>query len=500
MKRPSLPTILAFVTIVCLGVLARSHELMSPHFSDFHHYRQADSAAFVHGYLVDSFNPLDPSIDRQPCPLKQHRFGRVEAELPVAAWVAAVPLKLLGMEEAPAPYLRAFAIALFVLTCVYLFAWLVALGGDAIDGLCAVLALSALPFGIFFTRSPQPDGPSLLFATACLFHLTRYGQATRTRDALWAAFWGLLLLLIKISNGYLLPVALYVLAHERGLRATLRDRRVWLMVFALALPVGAWYWHAHRQPWSFGIWGDTSDDKFTTFALFIKSAMWREMSQRVLFDLFTWAGLILGVVGFTAGAGVLRVRVAGIWLASAFAFLLVTLGGQWRHVYYQLTFMVPMAIAIGFGIRACAARGPAGWAVLAVLAVIHGATVHHVLYSKDNPKAYFKQDTALVESIDAMRKHLPRGAKFVSTSLNPAIYVNTGHRGYFVRGARLSEIRACMKDVTPWLVLDTRSRGSLSAGNSALKREFVEKWRGKMYSIWQQKPASAAPAPAGVKK
>ena len=89
MTRPSLPTLLALAAIVVLGVLLRSHDISAPYFADFHAYRQGDSAAFVHGYLVDSFNPLDPSVDRHPCRLKQHRFGRVEAELPVAAWVAA---------------------------------------------------------------------------------------------------------------------------------------------------------------------------------------------------------------------------------------------------------------------------------------------------------------------------------------------------------------------------------------------------------------------------
>jgi hypothetical protein len=487
--RASLPTLLTLVAIITLGVLARSYDIAAPYFADFHNYRQSDSAAFVHGYLVDSFNPLDPSIDRQPCRGKQYRFGRVEAELPVAAWVAAAPLKLLGMREAPAPYLRFFAISLFILTCVYLFAWVEALGGDARDGLLAVLALCALPLCIFFTRSPQPDAPSLLFAVACLHHLTRYGQAPGMRHALWALFWGLCLLLIKISNGYLLPVVAYVLLRERSLRATVRDVRLWLVLVALTLPVAAWYAHAHTQPWSFGIWGDTSDDKFATSALLTRPQLWHEMSQRVVFDLLTWAGLILTIAGFTSGARPLHVRVAGVWLASAAAFTLLTLGGQWRHVYYQLSFMVPCAIAIGHGIRIFAARGAAGWAVLAVLAFIHGATVHYVLYSSNNPKAYFKQDAALVEVIDGLRKHLPREAMVVATSMNPPLFTNSGHRGYFARTSNFAEIKACMKGVTPWLLIDARSRGAIAG---PLKREFTLRWQGKQFSIWQEN----APPPA----
>jgi hypothetical protein len=488
MTRPSLSTLLTLVVIIVLGVLARSYDISAPYIADFHNYRQSDSAAFVHGYLVDSFNPLDPSIDRQPCRGKQHKFGRVEAELPVAAWVAAVPLKLLGLREAPAPYLRFFAISLFILTCVYLFAWIEALGGDARDGLLAVLALCALPLCIFFTRSPQPDAPSLLFGVACLHHLTRYGQAPSTRHALWALFWGLLLLLIKISNGYLMPVAVYVLLRERSLRATVRDLRLWLVLVALALPVAAWYAHAHTQAWSFGIWGDTSDDKFATLALITRPALWQEMSQRVVFELLTWAGLILTIAGFSSGSRLPHVRVAGVWLASAAAFTLLTLGGQWRHVYYQLSFMVPCAIAIGHGIRICAARGPAGWATLLVLAFIHGATVHHVLYSSTNPKAAFKQDAAIIEVVEGLRKHLPREAMVVATSMNPPFFTNSGHRGYFARTHNFAEIKACMKGVTPWLLLDGKSRTALSG---QLKREFTLKWQGRSFSIWQQN----APAP-----
>src|SRR5262245_12367951 len=54
MNRPSVPTLLTLAAIVVLGVVVRSYQISAPYFADFHSYRQGDSAAFVHGYLVDS--------------------------------------------------------------------------------------------------------------------------------------------------------------------------------------------------------------------------------------------------------------------------------------------------------------------------------------------------------------------------------------------------------------------------------------------------------------
>src|SRR5262245_50010552 len=92
--------------IIALGVWPRLSHIGRPMFLDLHAWRQADSAAFIHGYLIDSFNLFSPSIDRHPCTAKQRAFGRVEAELPVVPYLAAAPLRLLGATQASAAYVR----------------------------------------------------------------------------------------------------------------------------------------------------------------------------------------------------------------------------------------------------------------------------------------------------------------------------------------------------------------------------------------------------------
>jgi hypothetical protein len=504
----SMPAVIRFVKlhataamligIVLLGVLPRLSHINRRFFLDFHSWRQADTAAFTHGYLVDSFNPFAPSVDRHPCKAKSSPFGRVEAELPIIPYLAAVPLKLLGMRDASAPYLRAVSIAVFVCGCFALFACLRELGGHAIDGLLAVAAFAAAPLAIFFTRSPQPDGQSLSVAIATVWFLARYLNHRRWRDAAGTCVLASILLLMKISNAYLALVLAYMVLTQHGLRAALRNGPLWVAAIVACAVTAAWYWHAHSFSWSFGIWSEVPrDKKFANFAMLSDPTAWQKLIARLNWDILTVGGCALMTIGFVVGVRAQFVRVAAVWLLGAVIFVVATLNGQMRHAYYQLCLIPPAAIAQAAGIRFLFTSGVDGRILLALLLAVHGAITATVLWgasanaSVEGP-SYFTQDVGLREPIDAVSRLVPRDALLVSTERDPRLYWNSHHRGYFCHSNKTADILACMNGSTDYLLVGLRVR-TIVADESSFRESFEELWSGSAYSLYRRAEQPTAP-------
>jgi hypothetical protein len=478
--------IFGLVALLVLGVALRSYGLTREFILDFHAWRQSDTAAFTRGYLVDSFNPFDPSIDRYPCDKKGAKFGRVEAELPVVAWLSALPLKIAGVTEPSAPYLRSVSILLFVVAALYLFALVRALGGDERDALLAVAAFALLPLSIYFTRTPQPDGPSLALAAACLYHATRFADARTWRQAALAGTFGALLVLQKISNGYVGFVAAYIVLSQVGVRTALRDRKVWAIVLAVLVPVGLWHLHARSFAWTFGVWGDGADNKFSGASLLLNVARWRELWVRITFDELAPAATLLAALGLYVRRDARLARVALVWLGTALLFIFWTLSGQLRHAYYQLSLVLPVSIAIALAVRALLQLGTVSRGLLAALLIVQAMVTHHVLYAADNKGHYFAENTRYIEPAQALRKHLPEGALFVSTRRDPQLFWNSGHRGYFASSDKFSVISACMQGTTEWALVDMRARDKLVKHDKAFARTMREIWKGREYALFRR--------------
>ncbi len=477
--------------ILVLGVVPRLSHLGRPYFLDFHAWRQADSAAFTHGYLVGSWNPLSPSVDRQPCKEKSAPFGRVEAELPIVPYLAALPLRVLGVRDASAPYLRAVSILVFVLGCFALFALVRELEGDALDGLFAVAAFCSAPLAIFFTRSPQPDGQSLSVAIASVLCLARYLNHGRARDAWLTCACLSALLLMKISNAYLgVPLA-YLVLSQRGARAALRDLRVWIVAIVACAAAVAWYWHAHSFAWSFGIWAESPHDKkFASVGLLQDFAKWKKLAARLRWDILTASGCGLTLLGIAARSSTRCVRVAIVWLLSALVFVVVTMNAQLRHIYYQLCLIPPAALAQAAGMRWLWDRAALGKLALGLVVALHGAITASVLWG-NSPHAsvegasYFTEDLRLREPIDALQQLLPADALFVTTERDPRLYWNSHHRGYFCDSKKVPDLVRCSNGTSGYLLLGIKARARLSE-LGAFRKAFEPVWQGARYSLYRR--------------
>lgn len=487
------------LAIIVLGVGVRSYQITEPDITDFHAWRQTDTAAFTHGYLVQTLNPFYPSVDRYPCDLRDEPFGRVEAELPVVGWLAALPLAAMGVDFPPPWYLRAVSILFFVLTCIYLFLMVLRLGGDDPEALLAVLAFAALPFSIFFTRTVQPDGPSLFFGVAFLYHLLLWLEDDRTSDGVLSGVFCALVLLLKISNGYLVFPALYLFISRKGLLGALKTPKYWAWGIAVLVPIGAWSLHAYDFPWTFGVWGHRSGTKFTNMEALTRPEIWRQLSSRLTFDILTWAGVAFVIAGLTRFHTRELARFAGVWLAGFLFFVALTLNGNHTHIYYQLPLVLPAAILIGVGVPIVWRQKLAGKLAVGVAVIVYTATTYHILFGERGEwqNGYFHDDVpgSIQRASELIEKNLAPGQKFVSTSRHPALFFNSRHRGYFYEGGSIRGFVGCTGPDAPYLLLDGHDRRRAQRAmrrDRRLEGRLREVGRAGHYSLWEVREATSS--------
>jgi hypothetical protein len=463
-------TAFRLAAIIVAGICLRLPNFLSPYLLDDHSFRQGDTAGFALGYLTESFNPFHPTVARQPC-ASPEPFGRVEAELPLYAWITVVPLKLLGFDFPTPTYLRLWWLGYFAAGCVYLALLARRLGASRpITELC-VGTYAALPLSVFFTISIQPDGPALTFAFAAIYHLAALlGDSTPEAVFGWGAprkheiafvVSAALLLLTKLSNAYVGLPLLFLLVHYAGWRAVLYPRPLVWLALTLSCTVGWYYYSKQVSLWSFGIWGDSSS-KWSGWDSVLDSAAWTRFAHRAKDQILTWPVIVLMVTGFIVQSRHLLVRLGLAWALGFLALLCATVPVQKIHIYYQLPMVVPAAMAAPFAIELLWQRKFFGRVALGIAALFFVLASHRALAA--NQDGFFKEERGFIPGIELVRSHVPFGEMFVSDPSRPELYYNSRHRGYIgprtLNGRNLLE---CMKrSKTRFLLLDRGAQQQLS--------------------------------------
>jgi len=496
MKEHSKAYYLAWLGLVMvLGFSLRLYHITDPYMVDFHDWRQADTAAFTHNYLHFGLNPIYPRIDRFPCERRGQEFGLVEAELPVAAWLAALPLAALDIDWPPPWYLRLVTALLFLASCLYLFLLIKDLSRQPSLGVLTVLAYSLFPFAIFFTRTSQPDGPALFFTVATLYHLNRWLDDGRlVRHFVASALVGSLLFLIKVPNLFILMPVLFLFVAKKGLWENVK-RPYFLLWLCLALPaVLAYYVYAHDYPWTFGIWPDREQSKFASLGEVTDFNAWYLFTDRAIWDIFTWPGIILMTLGFSHLRRNFALKTAAVWLLSVVIFLIVTIKGNRIHVYYQLPFVLPASIAAGAGMLWLWRRGLGGVVALLALGVVYYLMATHAIEKRGWPlheKGYYSPFEYKIDGIELLRAHVPKGQYFVSTDHDPALYYNADRRGWFIYGSDINSYLKCMGDDISYVLIAENMEKTIM-GNKMQKRRLEEVFevagKGRFFTLYKLKP------------
>lgn len=211
---------------------------------------------------------------------------------------------------------------------------------DSNGAFFALLFYLFLPFGVYASRSFQPDPLMVALIIAALWAMWNWREKLTWR---WAIAAGLLNgIAIFIKNVAVFPLAFAALALvlERGILPSLKDRQTWSVAALSILPVGLYTFYGVVVA---GYLGGQFDFRFFP-------NLWSDPAFYL-----RWKGQLEGVFGFS----VVLLALAGVFLSRRRVF--VFLAGLWvgyftysmtfayhtsTHDYYQLPFIPIVALSL----------------------------------------------------------------------------------------------------------------------------------------------------------
>lgn len=329
-SRKTLLFCLVLVFILALGI--RLYDLDDLPL-DFNPTRQLFSMLKARG-MYYAITPDLPEWQREIA-IQQWKSSPV-IEPPVLEALVAVSYRAFG-ENLVIP--RLYSILFWLTGGIFLFLLAQKLT-DSNGAFFALLFYLFLPFGIYASRSFQPDPLMVALIIAALWSMWNWREKLTWR---WAIVAGLLNgLAIFIKNVAIFPLAFTALALmlERGLLPSLKDRQTWTVAVLSILPASL----------------------YTLYGVFVAGYLGGQFDFRFFPNLWSdpafylrWKGQLEGIFGFS----VVLLALAGVFLARRRPF--VFLAGLWSgyiiysmtfayhtstHDYYQLPFIPIVALSL----------------------------------------------------------------------------------------------------------------------------------------------------------
>ncbi|MCS6993866.1 MAG: glycosyltransferase family 39 protein [Anaerolineales bacterium] len=301
---------------------------------DFNPARQLFSMVKARG-MYYAITPGLPEWQREIA-IRQWQQSPV-IEPPVIEALVAISYRLVG-ENLAVP--RLYSILFWLVGGIFLFALAQKLTNPN-GAFFALLVYLFLPFGIYASRSFQPDPLMVALIIIALWALWNWRETGAWR---WAVAAGLLNgLAIFIKNVAVFPLALaaFSLVIERGWLASLKDRQTWGVAALSILPVAL----------------------YTAYGVFLAGYLGGQFAFRFFPNLWSdpafylrWKGQLEGVFGLS----VVLLALTGVFLSSSrrvFAFLVGLWTGYFlysmtfayhtsTHDYYQLPFIPIVALSL----------------------------------------------------------------------------------------------------------------------------------------------------------
>lgn len=413
-------TLLVFILVAAAAL--RVPHLGGP-LDEPHAWRQADAAQFARAFEEEGFDLLHPSV----CWLGRHKA--LVLEFPLAEGVTAALYRVAGGERLPLA--RAVTLAFYLGAAAYLFLLVRLLFDVRVAGI-ATAVFCVLPLGLYYSRAIHADPAALMFAHATAYHALRALDGGTVRHFVALAACAVLAALVKVPYVFYfaLPIAAFAAARFDA------RRFAWLAVAGFPAVLAMFVWRHHAAvvnatvpDWSF-------IPRFTAdFAKHVEGssrwffgeaaqrwdpAAWGTLAHRFRASIAGPLGTLLTVVG-VAVTPLARRRWGGrsvaftlAWLAGVLVYVLIFMGLNVIHDYYQLPLLAVVATLSAVALellRAESARVLKGWAwvVLGATIAVLGA---HALRAAAG--SYYKMDAPRIEAAAVVRAHTPDDALVIA--------------------------------------------------------------------------------------
>jgi 4-amino-4-deoxy-L-arabinose transferase-like glycosyltransferase len=338
--------------ILMLGLALRLYRIDAP-LTDFHSWRQADTAAVARNFVRGGFNLLRPTYDD----LSSIQSGRENpnglryVEFPLYNAMFAALFKIAPVMRVEM-WGRAVTILFSLITAAVMYYLLLKEGGRT-AAIAGSFLYSILPSSVFFSRVVLPETTALGFVFLSLFFLYRWRHGTGAK--LWLPFalsvvcFAAAVLVKPTVIFYGLPL-LYLIVARYGF-AFLRKPGFYLYFIISLLPLVLWRYYILRFPEGIpsSDWLITSVNTFEgQRQIFMKPAFFRWIFYERI-NVMIFGGLLTGFFIYGAFARMKNLFLHSV-LASAFAYVFVFQGGNVQHEYYQTVIIAPLAMFAGIGI------------------------------------------------------------------------------------------------------------------------------------------------------
>lgn len=346
--------------ILLLGIGLRLYRIDGP-FSDWHQYRQFDTAAIARNFSADSLNIFYPRVD-----WRGNSPGYVEVEFQAFTFLVAALYRAFGVHEWLA---RALNILLYVLTAILLYK----MAGRVFNRLAGLFAAgfySILPLSFSVSHNFQPDTFMVLCTLAGIYYFWIWTEEGRLPALAISAAATAIAAMIKPFCLYAAVPLIYLCWRKFGWRFLARPV-LWIYAAFVVAPMAAWYLHAYHL-WE--IYGNT----FGIFGGRIKGMylggdsphdrLLYNLASRLVWMIATPVGLFFLAAGFWVRPPS-RNYVFHWWAVGFLATVPLVPAGHAGHYYYQLPLVLIVAAAMGWGFAWLMERRNLSWRWAAVACI-----------------------------------------------------------------------------------------------------------------------------------
>jgi hypothetical protein len=409
---------IAFVALVAW----RLPHLHGP-LTDPHSWRQCDTLHTSLDFFRRGFDLMHPRV----CWLGAHRTLLLNFPLSEAMSAA-----LYRMAGGPDPMWDRL-VSLFFCIVATLYAGAIGrrLGGERVGRLTA-LAYLAIPLSQYFSRVPHIEFSVIALVNGTFYHALAAHEDESNAHMILGALCGIGAGLVK--GPYLATVGLPLIALVAHQPSPARSMRALVPFIAATAAFLAWRQHvdtvnATVPDWTFlpdfyrevnPIWRYTG-----TMAERMDPAAWIKIAKRLIYELASPAGVVLGLLApwRMPDAESPRHRtppdartIAILWYVNCLLHVLVFFRLNSWHNYYQMPFIAPTALLIALGADALWRRLPSRGGV-ALGAIVFAAFVAVALWMPRR-EGYDRIDWLRTEAGPVMQAHVPRGELMVAADYN----------------------------------------------------------------------------------
>ncbi|TCP67267.1 dolichyl-phosphate-mannose-protein mannosyltransferase [Heliophilum fasciatum] len=322
------------MTLVMLaGLIVRLPGIDQP-LTDFHGWRQCDTAAVARFFYEREMNIVRPQLPYAGAPPNY-----AELELGLAPMLAAWGYRLVGEQVWVA---RSVVIGFSLVSLVAMFRIGRAMAGDR-AGLLAAGTLALHPVYVYFSRSFQPDVPMIALALSAWAALLSWAETGRKATAGWAIVLFTLAVLVK-------PPALLFAVPMAVVWWQARWVKKWVAAGLILVPaaaVAAYLGAVHAVAEHPFVSGLAQGALTRLLQEGILASWWRECLRGgfffVLTPFFLWPALV-GLGRLLAGPWALAM---GLWIVALLSFfLLVGEAVLYNLQYYYLPAIPLVALAV----------------------------------------------------------------------------------------------------------------------------------------------------------